>query len=947
MKFLRVLSVLTLAFLLMGADSEPIVPTAQTDAKRSEMRVEVVRNNVGRDDADEIIFSEDFEDGAEGWTFLDFTDLPEAWHKSDFNEMEEDNLLWWCGDTLQQYDGDPVGYDNRWMQWLDSPPLDLSEAGDDIALSFDGWWLLEDPRLHPPPDPYDGWDGWLVMISTDGGDEFEPLIPESPDYHSERLSSAERVWDMPEIPGWVFYSTEDEWPDTTAFTRPEVEWVNCVFDLSDYRSADIVVRFILFSDNSVAAPYNNVYLQESGVCIDNIVITDGDTDFLVNNADDEPIPEDGELIAGVLNEPSGNPWEIADEDGHESDHSAHCPIEENLIAGIISPPLEIPGEGWYTYFDFWVLCNTQMANSDTINDLEDLFDIQISTNLHNWTRVIYDYGADDDHADFYEDWGYYGPDVWFQTGDPNNQGHLEWQWKLNLTAWAGETVYLCWRMITDDVMDDPQGSGLWIDDFRLISSEARENDVGIQWLHLDYPNSIGIFPEGEIDVKNFGMLPQNTIRKYFKVDNGRTIPIMPWVDPLESDSSRIYNFRLPEIDYADMATLTVWTNINEDENTENDISELDFHIYPEGIYLLGYDNRTADDLIRFPDLNTGPAVLFTPGDDGVDSLFDIQAIDVQWDDQGIEEEVEVTLKVFSDSRGNISNELHSEDIIVSSGQQRINLSEVDALKDLNIDFWVYFNINHEDNLPLINGRVVSEGAPNWGEEHFYLSDGEDADEVEFEFQIQALITSAGAPDHELTPGRDEIVIEDVEPDSVATVNLMIYGSGSSPTTIESVELSNDIQFDVYSEDELPIELGIGEYAQFYINFAPTEEEYWFTDLTFHCSDDYEISIRISGRSSNSVDQPDEAQPLTFGLDEPYPNPFNNVTTLRYSLETAGFVTLSVYDLSGRKQMTLVNNHVQSGVYTMSLNAENLPSGVYLIKLENGSQTAVRKMALIR
>ncbi len=515
MKIIKYLFIAAVALVLIGAGYEESIPTTKVEiSDPGYIAIPINNSKPGRDDADEVIFSEDFEDGAEGWTMIDFTVTDTAFHKSDFNQREDDDLLWWCGDTLRQYDGDPVGYDNQWMQWLDTPVLDLSDAGDEVTLTFDTWWLLEAPRLHPPPDPYDGWDGWLVMISRDGGDEFEPLSPESPVYPSVHLSAAERVWDMPDTPGWVFYSTEDEWPDTTAFERPDVEWVDCVFNLSDYRDADIVIRFILFSDNAVAAPHDNVYLQESGVCIDNIVITDGETEFLVNNADDPPIPEDGELIAGCPNEPSGDFWEITDENGHESDHPAHCPIEPNLLNGLISPPIVIPGEGWYTYFDFWVICNTQMANSDTINDLEDYFDVMISTNLLNWTRIIYDYGADD-HNDFYEDWGYYGPDVWFQTGDPNGQGYQEWQWKLNLTAWAGETVYLCWRMITDDVMDDPQGSGLWIDDIRVISNEARMVDIGIEWLNLDYPNTVGLRPYGAIVAKNYGMETQSNIRKFF------------------------------------------------------------------------------------------------------------------------------------------------------------------------------------------------------------------------------------------------------------------------------------------------------------------------------------------------------------------------------------------------------------------------------------------------
>lgn len=942
MRSIKPLLILILGLVLMGADRDASTPIAKIDTIDQDFTWSSInRHNPERDDPDEVIFSEDFEEGAEGWTTLDFTVTDTAWHKSDFNQREEDDLLWWCGDTLLQYDDDPVGYDNSWLQWLDTPPLNLSEAGDELTLTFDAWWLLEDPRIVPPPDPYDGWDGWLVMISTDGGEEFAPIEPVGPAYTAERLSAAERFWEVEaEIPGWVFVSTSEEWPDSNRAERPDPEWLECEFDLSEYRNEEVIVRFILFSDRAVAAPFGNVYLQESGVCIDNILISDGEEPFLANNADDDPIPENGELIAGCFNEASGIPWEFTDEDGHESENSAHCPIEENLECGLISPPIEIQGEGWYTYFDFWVICNTQMADSDGDGALDDLFDVQISTDQRSWTRIIYDYGAED-HDEFYENWGHYQPGTWFRTDLE------EWRIMLNLTAWAGETVYLCWRMITDDVMDDPQGSGLWLDDIRVISTEAREHDVGIEWLHLNYPNTIGLRADGQIVVKNYGMVTQNNVRKYFRLgEEGRVTPITPWQGDLEGDSSRAYNFRVSAQDYADEFALFTWTDLVDDENPENDMAVLDFVIYPEEMYKLGYDNRYADDFVRFA-IDNGPAVLFTPSDDGVDGRFDLQWIDVQWDDQQVNEEVYTTLRIFADNRGDLGQQLFTDEILVESEQQRIDLSEIETLKNIDTDFWIYFNVNRDDLLPVFTGRTVVGDDPNWGEGHYYVSNGGAVEERPFELLIQALTTSAGAPEVELTPGSETVDFGLVEPDSIAEISLMVFGSGTTPVTIESIEISNDALFDYVSVEELPIELGIGEYAQFLLYFVPRVEEYWTAWMTFQCSDDYEFSVRLRGRSTEDVNFEDESLPLRFELAKPYPNPFNSVTTLNYSLDVAGDVKLGVYDLSGRMLITLADCWQPEGRYTIPFNGDNLPSGVYLIKLQSGTKTTARKVMLMR
>ena len=49
----------------------------------------------------------------------------------------------------------------------------------------------------------------------------------------------------------------------------------------------------------------------------------------------------------------------------------------------------------------------------------------------------------------------------------------------------------------------------------------------------------------------------------------------------------------------------------------------------------------------------------------------------------------------------------------------------------------------------------------------------------------------------------------------------------------------------------------------------------------------------------------DKQPLQFGLDASYPNPFNSVVTIPFTLAESGQVTLRVYDITGRKVNDLV------------------------------------------
>ncbi len=88
-------------------------------------------------------------------------------------------------------------------------------------------------------------------------------------------------------------------------------------------------------------------------------------------------------------------------------------------------------------------------------------------------------------------------------------------------------------------------------------------------------------------------------------------------------------------------------------------------------------------------------------------------------------------------------------------------------------------------------------------------------------------------------------------------------------------------------------------------------------------------------------------PLNFSLNQNYPNPFNPATTIQYNLPTGGFVTLRVYDVLGREVRTLVNQRQNAGVQSVGFDAGDLPSGVYLYRLQSGHFTATKKLLLVK
>ncbi len=89
-------------------------------------------------------------------------------------------------------------------------------------------------------------------------------------------------------------------------------------------------------------------------------------------------------------------------------------------------------------------------------------------------------------------------------------------------------------------------------------------------------------------------------------------------------------------------------------------------------------------------------------------------------------------------------------------------------------------------------------------------------------------------------------------------------------------------------------------------------------------------------------------PVIYALGQNYPNPFNPSTVIGYSLPKQSIVNLKVYDVLGQEVATLVNNQFkQAGVYDVTFNASDLPSGVYYYRLTAGEFSDVRKMILIK
>jgi len=89
-------------------------------------------------------------------------------------------------------------------------------------------------------------------------------------------------------------------------------------------------------------------------------------------------------------------------------------------------------------------------------------------------------------------------------------------------------------------------------------------------------------------------------------------------------------------------------------------------------------------------------------------------------------------------------------------------------------------------------------------------------------------------------------------------------------------------------------------------------------------------------------------PSTFALLPAYPNPFNPGSTLRYTLDEPGTVSLKVYNIVGQVVATIVNNeHQSAGIHTVTVDLSHAASGIYFGVLEQGTNRAIQKLTLLK
>jgi len=100
-------------------------------------------------------------------------------------------------------------------------------------------------------------------------------------------------------------------------------------------------------------------------------------------------------------------------------------------------------------------------------------------------------------------------------------------------------------------------------------------------------------------------------------------------------------------------------------------------------------------------------------------------------------------------------------------------------------------------------------------------------------------------------------------------------------------------------------------------------------------------------SVDPIGTDDDIIKTKYSLSSAYPNPFNPITNISFSIGKPGNVTLKVYDILGNEVATLVNEHRNIGNYRTNFDGSHLSSGMYIYKLTSNDFVSVNKFILMK
>ena len=888
-----------------------------------------------------LIYLEDFEDGAPGWTQYDGTapDPLAEWHLTD--SWTPGDSLWWCGDPAIG------GYWSHWLVALETPVVQMT--GPDSILSFDLMMFAEGLADY---EGYDGWDGGNVWVSGDGGETWDIAVPTGVPYNAESLFSFGSEFNMGlGIPGWGGQLAGD------------VE-----INLAEFMGDSVIVRFVFSSDPMTDGSDTDSLF---GMFIDSVDVA-GNAVYNGSSADG--------LKSMSLNMAMGAFWAVeartdslpsgthALRNWDPSDTTYAVGLEDYFVSPVISIPDE-PATLVYCDFEFY----PDFYDDDAFPNV-DFWRLEVSPDYGtNWYAISNPYGGSDPNY-VYSD----GLPFWVSF----RAGYDE---PCDLTDYKG--MDLMFRFYFHSDLDTPMGGGLMIDDFVVYSQPDLPVPTGVA-AAMNVDDNVAISWD-DMD----GTYPMD---KLFMATDTSTADL--WYGPgytyWENDSTTGFGLGSPySTGGKDMNFTSIDFAVYNSPYYYGDSMSVAVIGVDTSLHVLYWsDNFCPDSTVGFQMVDISSEGVTWNGD------FWVMAF---WESSPFYPPCYLPagsgVKIYYPGVG-FYNDGASATPIGARGYSEVTYSGLEYnVYRRPVASTTMTKLNAT---PLATTSFVDETADPFTEYAYYVVCTADDFEGGLSLGAALFVTPGDVEERKYDDGEADAVFE-LGMDTTVVVKLT---PTSYPAKLEAVRFNALWAGDIYKikifKDnsgmpgdswmliEPPITAIKGWNAYQVITLltmggngvvleegesvwvgvkgaTPGDYPAWLGADTDGFSGMATMQVPGGGWSSimsylrcnpmirgyfdTDIDMTavPEVVPAKYELAQNYPNPFNPVTTIHFELKETGMTKVEIFDITGRHVRTLLNSNVEAGGYDLRFDASALSSGVYFYRLTSGSFTDIKKMSLVK
>ncbi len=147
----------------------------------------------------------------------------------------------------------------------------------------------------------------------------------------------------------------------------------------------------------------------------------------------------------------------------------------------------------------------------------------------------------------------------------------------------------------------------------------------------------------------------------------------------------------------------------------------------------------------------------------------------------------------------------------------------------------------------------------------------------------------------------------------------------------------------------PVEMPLAEYKIKQIEYNNQPYTDFIADTkVIHLPNSFGGKFKVTFElKQTDIAENQKTTPINYELAQNYPNPFNPSTNIQFTIAESGNVNLTIYDMLGREIETLINGHIDAGNHSISFNAKNLSSGIYIYRLKTNNKVISKKMTLLK